>query len=93
MYQITTYLAQGTSQLLLNIPDLSDFGLFILASILVSLAIVPVALTKVVPPELPEAVQVNLRELYSISPTVIIGAPAAGALLGAVYGWGHHSHS
>jgi MFS family permease len=88
LYQITVYLAQGASQLLLNIPDPSGFGLFILTSVLVSLAIVPVALTKIVPPELPEAVQLNLRELYNISPTGIIGALAAGALLGAVYGMG-----
>ena len=88
LYQITVYLAQGASQLLLNIPDPSGFGLFILTSVLVSLAIVPVALTKVVPPELPEAVQLNLRQLYKISPTGIIGALAAGALLGAVYGMG-----
>jgi predicted MFS family arabinose efflux permease len=88
LYQITVYLAQGASQLLLNIPDPSGFGLFILTSVLVSLAIVPVALTKVVPPELPKAVQLNLKELYRISPTGIIGALAAGALLGAVYGMG-----
>lgn len=88
LYQITVYLFQGASQLLLNIPDPSGFGHFILTSVLVSMAIVPVALTKVAPPELPDAVQLNLTQLYAISPTGMVGALVSGALLGAIYGMG-----
>lgn len=88
LYQITVYLFQGASQFLLNIPDPSGFGLFVLTSVLVSLAVVPVALTKVSPPELPEPVQLNFRQLYEISPTGMLGCMAAGALMGAFYGMG-----
>lgn len=88
LYQVTVYLFQGASQFLLNIPDPSGFGLFILTSVMVSLAIVPVALTQVSPPELPKAVQLNFRQLYAISPTGMLGCVAAGALLGAFYGMG-----
>jgi len=88
LYQVTVYLFQGAAQFLLNIPDPSGYGLFLLTSILVSLSIVPVALTRVDPPELPDPVQLNFRELYAISPVGMIGCLAAGAFLGAFYGMG-----
>ncbi len=88
LYQVTVYLFQGVSQFLLNIPDPTGYGLFILTSVLASLSVVPVALTRVSPPELPDPVKLNLRQLYAISPTGMIGCMAAGALIGAVYGMG-----
>lgn len=88
LYQVTVYLFQGASQFLLNIPDPTGYGLFILTSVLVSLAVVPVALTQVSPPELPKAVQLNFKQLYVISPTGMVGCLAAGALMGAFYGMG-----
>ncbi len=88
LYQVTVYLFQGAAQFILNIPDPTGFALYLLTSALVSLSIVPVALSRVAPPELPEAVQLNFRQLYEISPTGMIGCLASGALLGAFYGMG-----
>lgn len=88
LYQITVYLFQGAAQFLLNIPDPTGYGLYIITSALVSLAVVPVALARVEPPELPKAVQLNFRQLYAISPTGMLASLASGGLLGAIYGMG-----
>lgn len=88
LYQVSVYLFQGAAQFLLNIPDPSGYGLYILTSVLVSLSVVPVALTRVAPPDLPDPVQLNFKELYAISPVGMIGCLAAGAFLGAFYGMG-----
>ncbi|NQW00809.1 MAG: MFS transporter [Rhodospirillales bacterium] len=88
IYQVAVYLFQGAAQFLLNIPDTSGYSLYILTSVLVSLAVVPVALIHVTPPELPKPVRLKLRQLYAISPTGMIGCMASGALLGSFYGMG-----
>jgi len=88
VYQVTIFLFQGGAQFLLNLPDSTGFGLFILTSVLVSLAVVPIVMTRVPAPQLPKPVRLNLRELYRISPTGMFGSAVAGALLGAIYGLG-----
>jgi len=88
VYQVTFFLFQGGAQFLLNLPDSTGFGLFILTSVLVSLAVVPIVMTRVPAPQLPKPVRLNLRELYRISPTGMFGSAVAGALLGAIYGLG-----
>ena len=46
-YMIAIYVAQALGQFLLMVPDSSGYGLFVIASILLSLALVPVAMTHV----------------------------------------------
>ncbi len=88
LYQITVYLAQGVGQLLLNISDEGGFGLFVITSILVSVAVVPVALTRVSAPTPPVVARFGFRRLYGISPLGMAGSFASGLLLGAFYGLG-----
>ncbi len=88
LYQITVYLFQGSAQFLLNLPDSTGFGLFILTSVLVSLSVVPIAAARTEAPPVPEPVRLKFRELYEISPSGMFACFASGALLGAVYGLG-----
>jgi len=88
LYQITVYLFQGLAQFLLLLPDETGFTLYALFSVLMSLAIVPVAVTRVAPPELPPNVRFNFVKLWRTSPTGMTSALAAGVILGAIYGVG-----
>jgi len=85
LYQIAVYLSQGIGQLLLNLGELSGFTLFVMASILLSLALVPVAASQVQAPTLPEPRRFGIRELYAVSPLGMIGCFASGLILGAFY--------
>src|SRR3546814_2664228 len=61
---------------------------FIVASILVSLAVLPVALTRSAGPVLGEFQALRLRRLYAASPLGLAGAAVTGVILGAFYGLG-----
>ncbi|MDP6786907.1 MAG: MFS transporter [Rhodospirillales bacterium] len=85
-YMISIYLAQGGGQFLLNLEGDSQFTLFIIASILFSLALVPVAITRVQAPAPIKPSRLRLKELYATSPLGISGAFASGVILGGFYG-------
>src|SRR3546814_20100538 len=59
---------------------------FELASILISLAIIPVCLTRAAAPALAQAASLPLRRLFAASPLGVVGARITGLLLGAFYG-------
>src|SRR5690606_24867522 len=61
---------------------------FVVASILVSLSAIPVALTRIHAPPLVSSETLSVRALYAISPLGVVGAAATGAMLGAFYALG-----
>ncbi|WP_019171802.1 MFS transporter [Pseudaminobacter salicylatoxidans] len=74
--------------MMLTLGDPADFPLFALASILISLAAVPVALTAARPPV--RLMQSRLRpvKLYSESPVGVVGVLLAGVATGAFWSLG-----
>ena len=88
LYQVTVYLAQGVGQFLINVPDESGFAVYLLMSILMSLAIVPVAVTRVEAPPLRPQVRFRFLRLWETSPTGMTIAFGCGVILGAFYGVG-----
>ena len=89
-YQITTYLSLGVGQFLITIPDPTSFGLFVITSILLSLTLVPVAMTRMIAPTPPEPVQLNFGRIYRRSPLGMIGTFMSGVMLGGFYALGPH---
>lgn len=87
-YMIALYMGQSLGQQLLNIGVGAAAIPFVIASILISLAAIPVALTRIAGPALGESEPLSARQLYAISPLGIVGAIASGILLGAFYGLG-----
>ncbi len=83
---ISVYLGLGIGQFLLTLADPEGFELFVAASILFSVALVPVALSLAPAPELPESQAFGFRKLIRISPLGVVGAFGAGLVLGSVYG-------
>src|SRR5690606_26721794 len=56
--------------------------------ILLSVAVVPVALTRMSPPPLPDVASFSFRRLYRASPLGIVGTVASGLVLGSLYSLG-----
>lgn len=78
-----TVLAAGQMMTLLYSP--SGMQLFAIASVLVSLAAVPVALSASPAPEVPQAATVDLPKLLRVSPTGALGCFVTGLANGAFW--------
>lgn len=88
IYMIITYLGVGGGQLLLNFAEPTGYELFILASVLVSVALVPLLLSAGPVPNFDALSPLRLRELYRISPLGVIGAMGTGLSSAAFFGMG-----
>lgn len=78
-----TVLAVGQMMILLHDPN--DMYLFAIASILVSLAAIPVVLSASPSPETPQSVEMNLPRLFQISRSGTLGCLATGFANGAFW--------
>lgn len=73
-------------QLLLNVSDESGFELFIIASVLVSVSLVPVTLSATSSPPYAVPEPMKFRRLMTIVPTGVVGSFWSGATAGALIG-------
>lgn len=76
-------LAAGQMMTLLYSP--TGLQLFALASVLVSIAAIPVALSVSPSPEVPHTASIDLPKLFRISPTGVLGTLATGLANGAFW--------
>jgi len=88
VYMVVSYCAMALGQLSVNVWDLETAGGFIAAAFLTSLAIVPIAVTRIEAPSLATAAPITVRELYRVSPLAVTSAVCAGLMLGAFWGMG-----
>ncbi len=75
-------------QMMLTLGDPADFPLFALASILISLAAVPIALTAARPPARLMESRLRPVKLYARSPVGVVGVLLAGVATGAFWSLG-----
>lgn len=80
---MSTLIARGGGQFLLLAGDSSECTLFALAAILVSLGVVPIAITRVTEPRIDLDEPLKLSELVRISPPGVVGSLCAGVVNGA----------
>ena len=85
-YMVIMLAGMGGGQFLLNLADPAGFELFVLISVLVSMALIPILLTAAPAPEFQTPSAVSLRQLYLISPLGVVGTfgtvMAQGGLIG-----------
>ncbi len=91
-YMIVQMLGIIASQVLINVPDPSGFALFIIPSVLVSLAFLPILLAPVPAPAFDSTRRLPFTELFRISPLGCIGMLLTGGVFSAMFGmasvWG-----
>lgn len=80
--------AFAAGQMLLGLADPGGVTLFILASIMISVAVVPMLLTVVKVPESYTPEHMNLRDVYRISSIGVIGCFTIGVVQGAFWNMG-----
>ena len=83
LYQIANFAASATGQILLTPLGPAGFRPFAVAGALLALAIVPMAMTSVDPPDQPRTVRPRLLWLVRAAPLACFAAFAAGAANGA----------
>jgi len=87
-YMIVLYASMAAAQQLINLDEPSRPHLFIVIGMLLSMSLVPIALTRSSAPSLPEVSSIGVRRLYEASPLGFAGVFLSGAMLGSVYGLG-----
>ena len=88
VYTVINLTVVTIGPMMLTFEDPGAFPLFALASILVSLAAVPVAFTRAASPPPIAVVRPRLRRLYAISPVGVMGCFAVGLANGSFWSLG-----
>ena len=88
IYMVLSMGGMAAGQVLLNVADPSRSDLFILVSIMVSLALVPLLLSVNRGPVMDEPTPISIKEVYRASPTGVVAALMNGVLMGGVFGMG-----
>jgi MFS family permease len=85
-YMITTLLALAGAQFLLLIYDPASLAPFALAAVLIVLAIIPVAVTRVYEPQIGTHEYLPMSRLFALSPLGVAGIFSSGIVTGAFWG-------
>jgi MFS family permease len=88
LYMVVTYIGIGAGQLLLNLANPLEFQLFILVSILISVAVVPLLLSAGSPPAFHDSVRISLPELFRLTPLGIVSMFAVGLVTATFFALG-----
>lgn len=86
IYMVVNLVSLTAGQWLLNFADPAGYVLFCAVSVLVSIALIPVALTRTVAPVPQKPRPLPLRRIFSISPLGVTASFAYGLGLGSFWG-------
>lgn len=84
VYMVVTYLAQAGGQLFLKIATTNTMFLYCISSMLTSLAILPLAMSKITHPQIERPSTLSLRKLWKASASGIIACTIGGVIQGGL---------
>lgn len=91
-YMIVQMIGIISAQFLLNVANPDGFILFVIPSVLVSLAFIPILLTDIPTPKFESTKRLGFRALWRISPLGCVGMLLTGGVFAAMFGmasvWG-----
>ncbi len=88
IYMMTNYLGSGMGQFMVTVADPAKFQLFVIASIIFSIALVPVLLTQASAPKPSSPQRMKFRDLYGVSPLGVVGTICAGMVNSSINSMG-----
>jgi MFS family permease len=88
VYMVILYIGLGASQFLFMLADARTSSLFILVSVLISLAVVPMALTVQRTPDIVVPQRVRYRDLYRNSPLGVAAVTLSGMVSAILFSIG-----
>ena len=88
LYMIITMGGLGAGQMMISTGTENSIALFVVASVLVSIAVVPVLLSSTGAPSFEEPERMSVRRLLQVSPLAVIGLGLNGIAVSMVFGMG-----
>lgn len=88
VYMLVTYSSVAIGQLFMNIAHPRGYELFILTSVLISVALVPLLLSAGSAPHHAQPAALRMRDLYRISPLGVVGAAGSGMSAAILFSMG-----
>ncbi len=85
LYMIITYACLGLSQLFITFSHPDGFFLFVVVSILFSLALIPILMTQSQAPNPGSPNSPNIKQLLAVSPVGMVGSFTVGTVNGIYY--------
>lgn len=88
VYMLVSLGGMAGGQLLLNLASPSGFQLFVLVSLLISIAVIPILLSTARVPQFDVLENISIIQLYRVSPLGVFGMFVSGLSFGAFFGMG-----
>jgi len=88
LYMITNMAGMAAGQLMISLGEAGSAGLFLLASVLVSIAVVPILITASAAPSFEAPERISFRRLVQVSPLAVVGMVFVGIVISMVFGMG-----
>ena len=88
IYLIITMAGMGIGQMLAGLDDGASATLFLVASVAVSVAVVPILISVGKAPDFSVTETTNLRRLFQISPLAFVGMALQGVVAAMMFGMG-----
>ncbi|MDB2497946.1 MFS transporter [Alphaproteobacteria bacterium] len=88
LYMITNMAGMAAGQLMISFGEAGGAGLFLLASVMVSIAVVPILITASAAPSFEAPERISFRRLVQVSPLAVVGMIFIGIVISMVFGMG-----
>ncbi len=88
LYTITNMGGMGAGQMMVSFGQDGGTGLFLLASVMVSIAVVPILITASSAPNFETPERISFRRLIQVSPLAVVGMTCIGIIISMVFGMG-----
>ena len=88
LYMITNMAGMAAGQLMISLGEEGSAGLFLLASVMVSIAVVPILITASAAPSFEAPERISFRRLVQVSPLAVVGMIFVGIVISMVFGMG-----
>ena len=88
LYTITNMGGMGAGQIMVSYGQEGGTGLFLLASVMVSIAVVPILITASSAPNFEAPERISFRRLIQVSPLAVVGMACIGVIISMIFGMG-----
>ena len=85
LYMLVTYVGMALGNFLLNVSNPKQYEPFILISLLFSIALIPILLTKRKPPKFKKTSSIKIKELFKISPFGSVSMFCTGFIFAPIF--------
>ena len=88
LYMIVNIGGMGLGQLMIGLGETGGVGLFLMASVMVSIAVVPILVTVNAAPNFEAPDRLGFRRLLQVSPLSVVGMAICGLIISMLFGMG-----